>query len=125
MHAQGEVAHFSPEYLPSQDFKSGSLCSGISGSLWCGIVAHFGAEFPACPLGYLEKLFLLNYSLNTIRTYHGLLLRFLNGHCSKGLEGINALTEQDINEYHRAMVQGSTYSCSLINQSINTVKFYY
>jgi integrase/recombinase XerD len=62
---------------------------------------------------------------NTIRTYRGLLLRFLNGHRDKGLEGINALAEQDINDYHRGMVQGSTYSGSFVNQSINAVKFYY
>jgi site-specific recombinase XerD len=78
-----------------------------------------------CPLPYLQKLFLLNYSMNTIRTYHSLLLRFLNAHREQGLEKIHGFTEEEINRYHRSMVQGQKYSCSLINQSINAVKFYY
>ena len=81
--------------------------------------------FLTCPLAYLEQLFLLNYSLNTIRTYHSLLLRFLNGHQHQGLDKINAFTEADINQYHRGMVQSKKYSCSFVNQSINAVKFYY
>jgi site-specific recombinase XerD len=82
-------------------------------------------DYIQCPLPYLQKLFLLNYSMNTIRTYHSLLLRFLNAHREQGLEKINGFTEEDINRYHRCMVQGQKYSCSLINQSINAVKFYY
>jgi integrase/recombinase XerD len=81
--------------------------------------------FITCPLAYLEQLLLLNYSLNTIRTYHSLLLRFLNGHQAQGLEKINAFGEADINQYHRGMMQSKKYSCSLINQSINAVKCYY
>lgn len=78
-----------------------------------------------CPLPYLEKLFLLNYSPSTLRTYHSLLLRFLNVHKAKGLGSINAFSEEQINHYHRSMVQAGTYSVSFINQSINAVKFYY
>ena len=78
-----------------------------------------------CPIDYLEKLFLLNYSMNTIRTYHSLLLRFLNSHKARGMEQINLFTEEDINQYHRQLVQAGTYSCSFVNQSINAVKFYY
>jgi len=81
--------------------------------------------FISCPPGYLEKLFLLRYSLNTIRTYHSLLVRFINGHKACGMEQIKAFTEAEINYYHRGMVQGNQYSYSLINQSINAVKFYY
>lgn len=83
------------------------------------------APYIACPLDYLEKLFLLNYSPNTIRTYHGMLLRFLNSHAERGLEGIKRFTEEEINNYHRAMVQTGSWSCSFVNQSINAVKFYY
>jgi integrase/recombinase XerD len=86
---------------------------------------HKGDGYIPCPLQYLEKLFLLNYSLSTIRTYHSLLLRFLNAHKDKGLESINAYSEDQINHYHRSMVQAGTYSVSFINQSINAVKFYY
>jgi integrase/recombinase XerD len=84
-----------------------------------------GINYIPCPLTYLEKLFLLNYSLSTIRTYHSLLLRFLNAHTDKGIESINAFSEDQINHYHRSMVQAGTYSVSFINQSINAVKFYY
>ena len=82
-------------------------------------------DYIPCPLPYLQKLFLLNYSMNTIRTYHGLLLRFFAAHKEKGLEAIAAFTEDEINQYHRGMVQRQLYSCSLINQSINAVKFCY
>ncbi|GAB3529878.1 hypothetical protein GCM10027443_09740 [Pontibacter brevis] len=82
-------------------------------------------NYISCPIDYLEKLYLLNYSMNTIRTYHSLLLRFLNGHREKGMASVNAFTEEEINSYHRNMVQAGAYSCSLINQSINAVKFYY
>ncbi|WP_350414476.1 tyrosine-type recombinase/integrase [Pontibacter populi] len=84
-----------------------------------------GADYITCPIDYLEKLYLLNYSMNTIRTYHSLLLRFLNSHKAKGLDQVNIFTENDINQYHRQMVQAGAYSCSFINQSINAVKFYY
>ncbi|WP_241739296.1 tyrosine-type recombinase/integrase [Pontibacter beigongshangensis] len=84
-----------------------------------------GQGYIPCPLAYLEKLFLLNYSLSTIRTYHSLLLRFLNAHKDKGLDVLNAFSEEQINHYHRSMVQAGTYSVSFINQSINAVKFYF
>ena len=84
-----------------------------------------GPGYITCPVDYLEKLFLLNYSLNTIRTYHSLLLRFLNSHRDRGLEQVNAFSEEQINCYHRQMVQAGAYSCSFVNQSINAVKFYY
>ncbi|QHL89497.1 tyrosine-type recombinase/integrase [Nibribacter ruber] len=83
------------------------------------------AGYIPCPLVYLEKLFLLNYSLNTIRTYHSLLHRFINAHKDSGLASINAFSEEAINLYHRYMVQAGTYSTSFVNQSINAVKFYY
>ncbi len=82
-------------------------------------------DYMTCPLPYLEKLFLLNYSMNTLRTYHALLLRFLNAHRERGLETVQAFTEEEINAYHRQMVQAGAYSCSFVNQSINAVKFYY
>jgi site-specific recombinase XerD len=82
-------------------------------------------NYISCPILYLEKLFLLNYSLSTIRTYHSLLLRFLNRQLPKCLADVNNFTEEQINNYHRALVQQGNYSCSFINQSINAVKFYY
>ncbi|MDX5423396.1 MAG: site-specific integrase [Hymenobacteraceae bacterium] len=84
-----------------------------------------GPTYISCPLPFIEKLFLLNYSLNTIRTYHALLLRFLNGHSVQGLEQVNAFSAEEINRYHRGMVQSQRYSHSTVSQSINAVKFYY
>ncbi|MEJ8756688.1 tyrosine-type recombinase/integrase [Pontibacter sp. H259] len=84
-----------------------------------------GPDYISCPMAYLEKLYMLNYSINTIRTYHSLLLRFLNSHKTSSLAEINNFTETDINAYHRVMVQAGSYSSSLINQSINAVKFYF
>lgn len=84
-----------------------------------------GGDYISCPMDYLEKLYLLNYSMNTIRTYHSLLLRFLNSHKDRGLGQISLFTEEDINQYHRQMVQAGAYSCSFVNQSINAVKFYF
>ena len=92
--------------------------------LWEQIYNH-SAGFISCPINYVEKLFLLNYSLNTIRTYHSLLIRFLNGYKQEGIEKINAFSEIEINQYHRNMVQSNTFSYSFINQSINAIKFYY
>ncbi len=83
------------------------------------------AGFVTCPLVYLEKLVLLNYSRNTIRIYHSLLLRFLNWHKDKELAALQAFGEEEINAYHRVMVQTGTYSHSFVNQSINAIKFYY
>lgn len=82
-------------------------------------------QYISCPLPYLEKLLLLNYSMNTIRTYHSLLLRFFNGHKTVGLAHINNFMVDDINQYHRQMVQSQIYSYSFVNQSINAIKFYY
>nr|WP_241749138.1 tyrosine-type recombinase/integrase [Rufibacter sediminis] len=79
----------------------------------------------ACPLPYLEKLQLLNYSMSTIRTYHSLLVRFSNAHREQGLESINDFAAEEVNRYHRQMVQSQAYSFSLVNQSINAVKFYF
>ncbi|WP_241499115.1 tyrosine-type recombinase/integrase [Rufibacter ruber] len=84
-----------------------------------------GPTYISCPLPYLEKLLLLNYSRITMRTYHSLLLRFLNTYATKGLEAIQLFDQEEMNRYHRQMVQAGTYSCSMVNQSINAVKFYY
>ncbi len=83
------------------------------------------SAYITCPLEYLEKLLLLNYSPNTMRTYHSLLLRFLNTYRQLGLPAIAAFEAEKVNQYHRDMMQSGQYSYSFINQSINAVKFYY
>jgi integrase/recombinase XerD len=81
-------------------------------------------HFISCPLAYLEKMQLLNYSQNTMRTYHALLLRFLNAFRAEGLSAIDQFTPDQVNHYHQALQQrGLSYT--YINQSINAIKFYY
>jgi integrase/recombinase XerD len=43
----------------------------------------------------------------------------------QGLELINAFSAEEINRYHRGMVQSQKYSHSTVSQSINAVKFYF
>ncbi|KAA5538734.1 tyrosine-type recombinase/integrase [Adhaeribacter rhizoryzae] len=81
-------------------------------------------HFLPCPLAYLEKMQLLNYSRNTMRTYHALLLRFLNTYATNGLAVINAFTPEQVNQYHMAL-QARGQSYTYVNQSINAIKFYY
>jgi integrase/recombinase XerD len=81
-------------------------------------------HFIPCPMAYLEKMALLNYSPRTLRTYHALLLRFLNTFATQGLASINQFTPEQVNQYHQALGQKGQ-SFTYINQSINAVKFYY
>ena len=81
-------------------------------------------SFLPCPLAYLEKMHLLNYSPRTMRTYHSLLLRFLNFYPQEGLAGIAAFTPEQVNRFHEGMQQRGQ-SFVYINQSINAIKFYY
>ncbi|GEO03118.1 hypothetical protein AAE02nite_07820 [Adhaeribacter aerolatus] len=81
-------------------------------------------HFLPCPLVYLEKMQLLNYSRRTMRTYHALLLRFLNTYTAQGLDVINTFTPEQVNQYHMAL-QAKGQSYTYINQSINAIKFYY
>lgn len=81
-------------------------------------------DFLPCPLAYLEKMQLLHYSGRTMRTYHAMLLRFLNAFANQGLEAINQFSPEQINQYHQALQQKG-HSFTYINQSINAIKFYY
>ncbi|AKQ45039.1 integrase [Rufibacter radiotolerans] len=113
----GQAGLWLAQDLPVQDVR-------LMRQLWEQTYRKDAGYLP-CPLPFLEKLLLLNYSRNTLRTYHGLLLRFLNHFKDRGMAAISAYTEEDINAYHRQMVQAGAYSCSFVNQSINAVKFYY
>jgi integrase/recombinase XerD len=81
-------------------------------------------DFLPCPLAYLEKMQLFHYSPRTMRTYHALLLRFLNTYAAQGLEAIALFTPEQVNQYHQAL-QAKGQSFPYINQSINALKFYY
>jgi integrase/recombinase XerD len=81
-------------------------------------------NFLSCPVAYLERMQLLGYSPRTMRTYHSLLLRFLNTYAAQGLAAINQFSPEQINQYHQALQQRGQ-SFTFINQSINAIKFYY
>ncbi len=86
--------------------------------------AHLTGQYIPCPDAYVEKLRLQGYSLNTIRTYHSMLIRYLN-RFDVPLDVIDQFTEKEINTYHRDLIQSSRYSFSTINQSLNAIKYYY
>ena len=72
----------------------------------------------------LEFMRLRNYSFNTMRTYHALVLKFITTH-NVPLEIIHAFKEADVNAYHTHLMDSGRYSVSYINQSINAVQLYY
>ena len=73
------------------------------------------------PKTYLQKLELKKYSMNTARTYIQLFEKFINHYSKKELIEIN---EQDIQTYiQKGMRAGK--SNSWVNQTINSIKFYY
>lgn len=74
------------------------------------------------PLEYLEKLKLVRYSENTIRTYTGAFLDFINYYSHKELHEI---TNDDIKSYLLYLVEKRKISTSFQNQVINAIKFYY
>jgi len=86
--------------------------------------SYTGRDYKSCPDAYLEKMKLRNYSINTMRTYHGFLVKFINSY-AQDLAIIDSFTEAEINSYHRKMIQSGKYSYSTINQSLNAIKYYY
>jgi len=86
--------------------------------------AYLDGQYISCPDAYVEKLRLQGYSLNTMRTYHSMLLRYLN-HFELPLDMIDQFTEKEVNGYHRELIQSNRFSFSTINQSLNAIKYYY
>lgn len=74
-----------------------------------------------CPKAYLQKLEVKRYSNNTVRSYVGCFEHFINFYRNVPLENLN---EDDIRTYLRTLVSEQR-SNSYINQSINSIKFYY
>lgn len=77
--------------------------------------------YRACPEEYLLKLELKKYSLNTARTYINCFEAYLQYYKNKELLLLN---EIDIRNYLKQLV-GLGKSDAYINQSINSIKFYY
>ncbi|WP_339634496.1 site-specific tyrosine recombinase/integron integrase [Bizionia echini] len=78
-------------------------------------------NYRLCPEVYLQKLELKKYSNNTVRLYVKLFEEFINHFFDKDIDHINEL---DIRDYLKLLVT-SKRSNSYINQSINSIKFYY
>ncbi|MEM6526134.1 MAG: phage integrase N-terminal SAM-like domain-containing protein, partial [Bacteroidota bacterium] len=79
------------------------------------------AGYRTCPPGYLQKLELKKYSTNTARTYMALFEGFINHYKEVP---INALGEEEIRNYLSTQVKLGR-SNSMLNQIINSIKFYY
>lgn len=79
------------------------------------------ADYRSCPASYYDKLELRKYSLNTARTYIQMFEQFMNYYKDVDLLSLN---EQDIRNYLLNMIQNGK-SDSVVNQSINAIKFYY
>ncbi|MEA3317988.1 MAG: site-specific integrase, partial [Bacteroidota bacterium] len=59
----------------------------------------------ACPVEYISFMLSRNYSINTIRTYHNLLLRFLNSFKANTINQINNFNTNTINRYFQLLNQ--------------------
>ncbi|WP_115462128.1 site-specific tyrosine recombinase/integron integrase [Winogradskyella aurantiaca] len=78
-------------------------------------------DFKVCPDSYLDKLQIRRYANNTVKTYVSCFERFINYYPDKS---IDELDELDVRNYLLYLVK-SNWSNSYINQSINSIKFYY
>ncbi len=79
----------------------------------------------SCPIGYLHAMRYEKMSLNTIRTYHSYLMKFINHFPDKTIEDINNFSSVEINAYQIWLSQNSFDSANMINQSVSAIKFYY
>ncbi len=75
-----------------------------------------------CPKVMIEKLQVMRYSPNTIKTYVNMMIQFLTYYHSHQPEEI---TTDMIKAYLRYLVMDRKVSLSFQNQAINTIKFYY
>lgn len=82
-------------------------------------------HFKSCPIEFLDFMQLHNYSRSTFATYHNMVLRYLNAFKGNLLKQINGFGVDEIDTYHKTLIQKNSPSSSLINQSINAIKLYY
>ncbi len=78
-------------------------------------------SFKYVPETYLSKLELKRYALNTCKTYINLFEKFINHYPN---QDVAALSEREVRTYLQYLIQQNK-SDSYINQSINSIKFYY
>ena len=79
-------------------------------------------NYRQCPEVYIEKLTIMRYSRNTIRVYTECFKEFINYFSEKE---INEITQSEIMDYQRYLVEKRCVSNSYQNQAINSIKFYY
>ena len=74
-----------------------------------------------CPPEFIQKLELKKYAWNTVKTYVACFERFINYYKDKELK---ALSEYDVRNYLSHLIEQGRSNTD-INQSINSIKFYY
>ena len=79
-------------------------------------------NYRTCPEAYVAKLKTRRYSPNTIRAYTDLFEEFINYYPELDPKEIS---EKDIMQFLRYLVDDRQISTSYQNQSINAIKFYY
>lgn len=134
---------FNMAYLPNTKLDLNNIFEVFRGVVWINCGLFFGKDLTknsnapidvawfrkrkvaeghrVCPDGYLNKLELKKYANNTVRSYVSLFEAFINYYRTKELTHIN---EEDISVYLQKLVRDKR-SNSYINQSINSIKFYY
>lgn len=80
---------------------------------------------PLCPQRYLEVLFSSGYSRNTIKTYHSLLLRFMQELKLKDEAALSSVSAVEVNRYHAQWIASGKAVASSVNQSVNAIRFYF
>jgi len=81
--------------------------------------------FKPCPLNFIEKMLTEKLSINTIRNYHFMLLRYINYFRTSTIERINDLSQVEIEEYISVVSQNENNSDTVINLTINAIRYYY
>lgn len=74
-----------------------------------------------CPEEYLDKLEIRRYALQTAKTYVSRFEHFLNAHPEIAIADFD---EKDVRAYLQGLIRQGV-SDSLVNQSLNAIKFYY
>lgn len=110
----------------SSELRISSSLKIKSAELLCMIYEHTHSKghYRSCPAGYIEKMQMANYSVNTIRTYHHYFFKYINYAAFGNWDDIYAADEAVINRYHEKMSQGGA-GFSILNQSVNAIKLYY
>jgi len=74
------------------------------------------------PAEYIDKLVVMRYSENTVRTYKDCFTEFMNYFNKRD---INDLGKEEIQQYLIYLIEERKVSTSYQNQAINAIKFYY